>query len=134
MSNLPSDQVPRYMRFLCRDIDPSPTIDLDDPTLDIQINMFPFTHVIEKFHAFNPGIGDALGFQVDQACCKLLGTYTLKVANFYTFYPEQVAKAVNHYATQKTPPMTVTLRFVLDKKAQLTNHHPPSFHICALNI
>ena len=158
MADLPPDQAPPYVRFLRGDSPPPTPLDLADPEPDIQINMSPFTHVVELDLQFSPAQSSAaLGFIAGrcpqylrayvsdvtgtlgtysalQARRKFLGAYVLKVGDFYTFTPDQVVEAILHYSALPAPPTRLPVRFALDTKAALSEDRPPALHLRPLDV
>ena len=117
---------PPYVRYLRGDLDPE-HIHLDDSTPDMQVSLSPFNEVDIVTCDFHSAATSPLGLEIgrcdrylrayarsftrpfgphpiDSAHCRYLGGYVLKVGEFFTFTPADVARAVAHYANLPTPP------------------------------
>ena len=131
-------------------------IDLDSLP-DLSVIPSPFNSVTEVECEFRPDAPHPLGFQygndprylrayatafnrsfgkfdAKSANRKFIGSYILKVGNFPTFSPNDVAGAVRHYAKLREPPDKLLIRLATDRKTSLSDTRPPALSLRPVDI
>ena len=155
MQDLPNP--PPFVHQL-RGTAPSTQVHLDDATRDMQISLSPFTHELTVECVFRPSATHPLGFQIERcprflrayisaftrsfgphdtatANRRFLGSYVLKVGAFFTFSPDQVASALQHYSRLDSPPSTLSVRLAVDQRVRdLGESRPPPLHLRSLDL
>ncbi len=148
---------PPYVHYLRESkLEAEPDVDLD-LLPDLSIIPSPFNSVTEVDCEFRPDDSHPLGFQYGNdprylrayatafnrafgkfdstsANRKFIGSYILKVGNFPTFSPNDVASAVRYYAKLKEPPDKLLIRLATDRKTTLSDTRPPALSLRPVDI
>ena len=151
-----STDPPPYVRFLRGEL-PKEEIDLQNATPEMQIHLTPFVNVEEVECDFHARASQPLGFQLgrcprfsrayansfnrrfgtyskDVANRRFLGGYILKVGEIFTFSPEDVAAAVDHYKSLDDPPAKLSIRIARDQRVQLHDSRPPALSLRPVDL